>query len=495
MKRTFVLFLLIASAARLHGQSPISGPSYYARSVAFANLSTPLAGNFRYCTNCTATAPCAGSGSGAWAFRTGSVWNCTNGSAATGGTFLAADGTAAAPSYSFASTGNGDNGMFLSAANALGFATAGVERWTINASGGFNCVTDGGCVVGNGVADPATVSVKTGVDYRGATSGTTRVVASAVAGSTTLTLPAVTDTLVGKTTTDTLTNKTLTTPVLTAPTATTIQTSGNVGIGKIPNVTTGRALDIQVNGSQSTLIDVNNTDASGTAALAGLRATADTAQGTLRAYGTGNTGAAFGVTLGGYVGLLTTGNGFILGPVDAKPFILGTNSTATLTLSAAQDVTLPLLTPTAGTMTTTASTSEATATSTRTCRSWTNAMVTALPTTAGDIAWGTLPAKTIVRNAYVVITGAAAGPATVTVAVGRVSATYIDYIVASDAKAAANTVYGDASGERGTNLTSYDLPSYTGTTVINAHFVSSGANLSTVTGSTGMVCLTLDKLP
>jgi hypothetical protein len=53
--------------------------------------------------------------------------------------------------------------------------------------------------------------------FSGSSSGTTTVQASAVASGT-LTLPAVTDTLVGKATTDTLTNKTLTSPVLNTPT-------------------------------------------------------------------------------------------------------------------------------------------------------------------------------------------------------------------------------------------------------------------------------------
>lgn len=122
--------------------------------------------------------------------------------------------------------------------------------------------------------------------------------------------------------------------------------------------------------------------------------------------------------------------------------------------------------------------------------SWTNAMITALgAVTAGDIAVCTLPAAVVVRNAYVVITGQAASVTTLTVAVGRVAATYIDYIVASDAKAAVNTIYGDASGERGTNLTGYDFPSFSGTTLINAHFISTGGNLNAVTGSSGVVIL------
>jgi len=63
-----------------------------------------------------------------------------------------------------------------------------------------------------------TVTLKpNAIDLSGSTSGTTTLQATAVAGTTTITLPAATDTLVGKATTDTLTNKTLTSPTLSAP--------------------------------------------------------------------------------------------------------------------------------------------------------------------------------------------------------------------------------------------------------------------------------------
>lgn len=128
--------------------------------------------------------------------------------------------------------------------------------------------------------------------------------------------------------------------------------------------------------------------------------------------------------------------------------------------------------------------------------SWTNAQVVALGAAlTGDITIATLPAKTVVTNAYVVIDSPGAVVTTLTVAVGRVSAGFIDYIVASDAKASANTVYGDASGERGTNLTGYDLPSYTSAVAVKAHFISTVANLDQCTGSAGTIYLDTYTLP
>lgn len=273
----------------------------------------------------------------------------------------------------------------------------------------------------------------------------------------------------------------------------TLQASGNIGLGLTKSATAGQWITAGSAANQGDVIVVQNTDAADTSAKAALQSLADTASVFMQSHGTARNGTRLGHAIGGYGELeLTAGSGLMIDTFGAVPLELGTNATLALKIDASQNVSLPVQAITAGTMT---GTYEAVENSTTTCRSWTNAMVTALPTTAGDIAWGTLPAKTKVVDATIIITGQAAGPTTVTVALGRVSSTYIDYIVASDAKAAANTVYGDASGERGTNLTGYDLPSYTGTTVVNAHFASVGGNLSTVTGSTGLVCVTTRKLP
>ncbi len=128
--------------------------------------------------------------------------------------------------------------------------------------------------------------------------------------------------------------------------------------------------------------------------------------------------------------------------------------------------------------------------------SWTNADIVALGAVfTGPAATITLPAKAVVKNAFVVVTGTGAGTTTLTVSLGYTAAAYTDYIIASDAQAAPDTVYGDASGERGTALTGYDMPSYTATTPVYIFFTSTISTLENVTGSTGDVYVEYLTLP
>jgi len=113
-----------------------------------------------------------------------------------------------------------------------------------------------------------------------------------------------------------------------------------------------------------------------------------------------------------------------------------------------------------------------------------------------------LPAKTQVKNAFIVIDTPGTDANTLTVSCGDTGAGAVNYVKAGDAKAAANTVYGDniTGSETGTSLfstffiTNY-VPSYTATTTISCRFTKTVANLSTQTGSTGRVILTTTLLP
>jgi hypothetical protein len=79
-----------------------------------------------------------------------------DGGTASATVFLAGNGTAAAPAFSF--TGDPDNGMYLSAADTLGWATAGVVRMTLSSTGalvttdtitaGLNLIATNGLSVG-----------------------------------------------------------------------------------------------------------------------------------------------------------------------------------------------------------------------------------------------------------------------------------------------------------------------------------------------------------
>ena len=115
-------------------------------------------------------------------------------------------------------------------------------------------------------------------------------------------------------------------PVLAAPTATTLQTSGNVGIYAAPSGTAGQAVLVTDAADQNTFTTVSNTNAAGTSALAGLRASASTAVTTLLGHGAGRVASRYGVTVANYGELLNSaGLGLLLGS-SVGPVIFGTNS-------------------------------------------------------------------------------------------------------------------------------------------------------------------------
>jgi len=166
-----------------------------------------------------------------------------------------------------------------------------------------------GTSVGLNVGSGKTLTLAGTVKFAGSTSGTTTVAATAVAGTTVLTLPAATDTLVGKATTDTLTNKTLTGAVM----------NGTVG------ATTPAA------GSFTTL-GASSTATLNTLVSSGATLTGGTINGMTVGATTASTGAFTSLTAS------TTGKvGTTLGVGNATPSASGAGITYPATQSASTD--------------------------------------------------------------------------------------------------------------------------------------------------------------
>ena len=80
---------------------------------------------------------------------------------ASGAVLELADGTAAAPSLTFAS--DTDTGVYWVAANRLGLSTAGVARWEISANGHILPAGDAGSDIGNSLSRIRDINIGGGV--------------------------------------------------------------------------------------------------------------------------------------------------------------------------------------------------------------------------------------------------------------------------------------------------------------------------------------------
>jgi hypothetical protein len=124
--------------------------------------------------------------------------------------------------------------------------------------------------------------------------------------------------------------------------------------------------------------------------------------------------------------------------------------------------------------------------------------------TSGDITICTLPAKAIVHEAFIVVDTQGTFGDTLTISFGSAGAGYDQLVVASDAKAADNTIYGAAQdgSETGTDLDNAGswysigkLYSYTTTQALKAHVNGNLTNLSGVSAGQWSFILVYEVLP
>lgn len=126
---------------------------------------------------------------------------------------------------------------------------------------------------------------------------------------------------------------------------------------------------------------------------------------------------------------------------------------------------------------------------------WTNAEVVAAGTggTSALLTIGSLPANSQLLSCYISIgTQATFAAGTLTVGMGRTNPTYVDFIVASDAKAAAATLYGNAAAERGTDAA---IQLVTAATPVKLIFTAGAGDLANVTTCTGTAYALYATLP
>lgn len=119
-------------------------------------------------------------------------------------------------------------------------------------------------------------------------------------------------------------------------------------------------------------------------------------------------------------------------------------------------------------------------------KSWTNATpILGAGGTTYNWLIGTLPANSQMLEAYLINdTQATFAAGTLKAGIGVAGTTYVDWVVSSDLKASAGTIYGNAAAERGTDAA---ILFYTTAKPIYSQFIAGAGDLANVTTCTGTV--------
>lgn len=200
---TYVTLIVLFATGYVNGDN-IGGGIFRSaaeriRTVTFAQLGAPIAGSVRWCSDCAVTSPCTGSGSGAFALRTGSAWNCLV-SGGAGDVVGPASATDNAIVRFDSTTGKlvQNSSVTVSDAGNVLLAGSAFIQYGINTIG----FEDG---VGPNFTDNSTPGFKLTFDI------------TALSANRNITIPNAAGTMTLNDATQTLTNKTLTSPVLTTP--------------------------------------------------------------------------------------------------------------------------------------------------------------------------------------------------------------------------------------------------------------------------------------
>ena len=263
---------------------------------------------------------------------------------------LTAAGTAAISTVLNIAGDTGTDGVSLGADTLTFAGGTGITSTVTNNAVDFSIDNTVATLTGTQTLTNKTLTLPTiggtGAAFSGSTSGTTTVVATATAGTTTLTLPAATDTLVGKATTDTLTNKTI---------SGASNTLSNIGNASLTNssVTVG-STNIALGATATTLAGLTSVTSTGfTGALTGNASTATTLQtartisisgdatGTVSFDGSANADIAVTISANAVaLGTDTTGNyvATIAGTTNQVSVSGSGSETAAVTLSLPQNI-------------------------------------------------------------------------------------------------------------------------------------------------------------